>query len=318
MRYFVVSLIVMGLLFSAVIPAGAASRNYIEEIKYVAGKYDNEFSSGVIAKEQVKRMLLNEMAEDALKKSSVPGLSESKANYIAEFSACVFIEPLTENWENGTYHYKAKIRADINAIINDVRALKEAGGDMDDILANRAMADHALKCVERIQEKAASRMDDPEIKEEYDRAVIQLHAADWYEKARFSGFAGKLQEAIDAYSKVIECNPDLALAYYNRGYLCLTHLKDKEKALSDYSMANQLFYNDAIGHLKSKRYEECVESLNYAIVVNPQDAEAFYQRAACYIGLGHQDKVLENFKTAAKLGHARTREMLNARGIEWE
>jgi tetratricopeptide (TPR) repeat protein len=52
---------------------------------------------------------------------------------------------------------------------------------------------------------------------QYDKEANGLSAIDWFEKGDAFQNAGNHKQAIEAYSKGIELDPNDAKAYYNRG-----------------------------------------------------------------------------------------------------
>ncbi len=85
--------------------------------------------------------------------------------------------------------------------------------------------------------------------------------------------SGKLNEAIEDYSKHIELKPDFAEAWYFRGVL--KYQLNDSTALSDY---------------------------NKAIELNPNFGEAFNNRAIIYIVKNEKEKACSDLKSAQKLG----------------
>jgi tetratricopeptide (TPR) repeat protein len=148
-------------------------------------------------------------------------------------------------------------------------------------------------------------------------AVNRLAAADRYEEARYHELVGQPQKAIGAYTEAIEFLPGLATAYWNRGRLYLSHLKDKTKAASDFNAALQVYSSNADNHMKSGEYQECIDDIESALALNADFAKAYYQRAACRIGLGEQDGAREDFIRAARLGDQGARDILVAKGVAW-
>ncbi len=101
---------------------------------------------------------------------------------------------------------------------------------------------------------------------------------------------GSRQEAIDAFSKAIELNPDDGLAYRNRGE----------------------------AYFFSGDYKHAIEDLSKAIELNPQDSSAYYFRGLSYERLGnHQQYVIDCIK-AARLGNKKARDSLSSQGIVWQ
>lgn len=86
-----------------------------------------------------------------------------------------------------------------------------------------------------------------------------------------------LKKLIPVYSKAIESDPNLELAYARRGAAFFI-LQKYRRALSDLTMA---------------------------ISLNPTDTRAFFGRAQCYAQMGRSDKAAEDYRRACDLGYGK-------------
>ena len=87
--------------------------------------------------------------------------------------------------------------------------------------------------------------------------------------------ANHWNEALNAYDKVLELNPNDASAYYNRG-LAYSNLGNYKLAILNYDRA---------------------------IEINRKDADAYYNRGNAYSRLGNSTYANQDWKMAAKLGN---------------
>ena len=97
--------------------------------------------------------------------------------------------------------------------------------------------------------------------------------------------AGRLDEAVQRYSLLIERRPDFAEGHYKRGN-AFNRLERWSEALSDYNRAVALDpgYANAFCNRGSvleclKRPEDALASYERALSINPKDAFAYYNRA---------------------------------------
>ncbi len=97
-----------------------------------------------------------------------------------------------------------------------------------------------------------------EVQTNYDDVIADLDAAielnpqlgiAYYNRGNVKCMSKDFTGAIDDYSKSISVGPELPQAYYNRG-LTLIYLKDKEKGCYDISKAGELGIDDAYAVLK--------------------------------------------------------------------
>ena len=91
-----------------------------------------------------------------------------------------------------------------------------------------------------------------------------------YDKDELKDYKG----AIEDYTKVIEINPNYAIAYYNRG-ISKAELKDHNGAISDYTKA---------------------------IDINPNYAKAYYNRGLDKYDLGDTNGACKDARKAQELG----------------
>jgi tetratricopeptide (TPR) repeat protein len=116
-----------------------------------------------------------------------------------------------------------------------------------------------------------------------------LTAIDWFKKGYTFTLSGNYQEAIDAYDKSIELNPNFAEAYYIRG-TAYYNLGDPKRAIQD---------------------------LDKTIELKTEYADAYYNRGLAFNKLGNSDKATENYKIAARLGVKTAQDHLKEQGTVW-
>ncbi len=128
----------------------------------------------------------------------------------------------------------------------------------------------------------------------------------WYDK-------GNQRQAIKAYSKAIETDPDYTTAWVNRG---LSHaLRGRySKALADFETAlqqdpanMQAFYFRAFAHEKEGRYRLAVEDYTRALDLADGDTEAatiLHHRGLAYREMKNTEQALADYDRALSLNPA--------------
>lgn len=118
---------------------------------------------------------------------------------------------------------------------------------------------------------------------------------------------GKMEEAIQEYSKAINKDPRNAAAYNNRG-IVYDDLEQYEKAIEDYNKAIELDSNDALAYNNRGvaydnlgQYEKAIEDYDKAIKLDPDYAAAYNNRGVIYNALGQYEKAIECYTQAIKL-----------------
>jgi len=122
-----------------------------------------------------------------------------------------------------------------------------------------------------------------------DPDLSEISATNWSEIGRQAIDANRWNEALNAYDKAIELNPNDASAYNNRG----------------------LAYNNL------SKYKQAILSYDRAIELNPKDADAYYNRGKAYNSLGNTIYANQDLKIAAKLGNIFAQKSLKEKGITW-
>ena len=157
----------------------------------------------------------------------------------------------------------------------------------------------------------------------HNKTVEGFSATNWSKIGRQAIDANRWNEALNAYDKVLELNPNDASAYYNRG-LAYDNLDKNDLAIADYSKAIELNpeYGDAFKNLAknfSRRgdYRRAILYYDRAIEINRKDADAYYNRGDAFSRLGNSNYANEDLKKAAKLGNILAQKYLKEKGINW-
>ena len=157
----------------------------------------------------------------------------------------------------------------------------------------------------------------------HNKPFERFNAANWSEIGRQAIDAKRWNEALNAYNKAIELNPNDASAYNNRG-LAYDNLDKNDLAIADYEKAIELNpkYRDAfnnIGNSYGRRgyYKQAILYYDRAIELNQNDADAYYNRGNAYSRLGDSAFANQDLKIAAKLGNIFAQKSLKEKGITW-
>ena len=157
----------------------------------------------------------------------------------------------------------------------------------------------------------------------HNKTIEGFSAANWSEIGRQSIDAKHWNEALNAYNKAIDLNPNDASAYYNRG-LAYDNLDKDDLAIADYEKAIELNpkYGDAFNNLaktygRRGYYKQAILFYDRVIELNPKDADAYYNRGKAYERLGDSRFANQDLKIAAKLGNIFAQKSLKEKGITW-
>ena len=157
----------------------------------------------------------------------------------------------------------------------------------------------------------------------HNKTIEGFSATKWSEIGRQAIDAHRWNEALNAYDKAIEINPNDASAYNNRG-LVYDNLDKNDMAIADYKKAIELNpnYGDAFNNLgktygRHGDYQRAVLYYDRAIEINKKDADAYYNRGDAFSKLGNSKYANDDLKMAAKLGNIFAQKSLKEKGITW-
>lgn len=113
---------------------------------------------------------------------------------------------------------------------------------------------------------------------------------------------------IHYFTKALELNPSLSVAYEKRGLLYYFQekypemLNDFEKVTELEPLKSEAHLMLGLAHMKQRSFEEALASLTRAIELDPQLAGAYSHRAETYRLKGMVDEAIQDSTRAIKLG----------------
>lgn len=147
-----------------------------------------------------------------------------------------------------------------------------------------------------------------------------LSAQEWFDRGCFMGEIGNYRKAVEAFSRVIDLNPEFAHAYNNRA-VAHSELGNYRLAIQDCNRAVNLDpdeaafrFNRGIAFGKGGEYDLAIEDFKRVLEMDPQHAHARF-----FLGLIQRSMPKEahrgtdNIKSSARLGNEVAREYLRSR-----
>lgn len=114
-------------------------------------------------------------------------------------------------------------------------------------------------------------------------------------------------QTVELYSKAIDLDPTLAVAYYNRANAYID-LKQPDKALEGYKKAMSLGFKKGMVYmgLASAQHslgqaDAALENFDKALALDPTQQFAYNNRGAIYLKRGEYDKAIADFNAALKI-----------------
>jgi len=143
----------------------------------------------------------------------------------------------------------------------------------------------------------------------FDKAIEinpQYEAA-WYLKGAALNRWGMYSDAVQAYDKVIEINPRNESAWHGKG-ITLGNLGKYDEAVQAFDKAIEINPKNAVGwYLKGAALDrqgkvlEAIQACNNATEINPQDAEAWYIKGKVLEDLGRYDEAIQAFDNSTQI-----------------
>jgi tetratricopeptide (TPR) repeat protein len=299
----ILKLIVSGILFSILswTVAYGAVVTFTKEYTYQASEFDSKASSRILALEQVKRLLLEELGTYLISETEVKNFQMTKDQITVFTAGIVSAEVIDEKWDGKTYYLKAKIAADpkdVSKAIDDFRQDKQKTKELEEI--SRKAAEQAKEIallkkeleVAKISSSKLSDKVDAKTIQQYKNAVTKLSANDWLMKGMVLSSS---RAAIEAYDKAIELDPEYEEAYFCRGMTYLDLSINYQKAIDDinsaikfhpsrpengsYTLAEK-YSTRAKAYLKSGNYPQALNDLEQVISLdcNADISSAFWKK----------------------------------------
>jgi len=287
--------------------AFAGIKVFIEDYTYQASKADCKLSSRTIASEQVKRLLLEELATYLESETEVRNFRLTKEQIIILTAGIVRVEIIDENWDGKEYSLKAKIEADPKEVIKSIDHLRQDSQKTKALEEARKKAYVVLEEVKKLKREMGSAQDGKAEQDQYTKAINALRATDWFERGITLENASNVQEAMEAFDKAIELDPQAAWAYYNRG-LAYGKVGDYRQAIRDFDKVIELnpqaawAYKDrGAVYDKLGSYRVAIRDFDKAIELDPKVAWSYYNRGVAYMELGSYRVAIRDFDKAIEL-----------------
>jgi tetratricopeptide (TPR) repeat protein len=300
-------LMVMFLLFP--VQSLAASKVFEREYTYSASEADSKLTCRVIALEQVKRLLLEELGTYLHSISEVKDGVLTKDEIVSLTAGVVRTEIISEHWDGKVYRLKARIKADPDYAIKAIDLLRKDRQKSKDLEESQARAKQYLNEIERLkQELTKAKGEALKRKQiEYSKVVKNLSAEDWFEKGNSFRIFNQYEEAIMAYTRALNINPRFADAYNNRG-LARADKGNYDRSIADYNSALEInpryalaYYNRGGVWVDKGDYDSAIADFNKALEINPRFAEAYSGRGVTWAYKGDYDSAIADFNSALEI-----------------
>ena len=301
------------LIFSMVfwLPITAASAKtvtYVKEYTYQASELDSKLSSRTVAMEQVKRLLLEELGTYLISETEVKDFQLTRDRISSLTAGIVMTVILEETWDGRTYFIKAKITTDTDELVKSLDRIRGNQEESKNWEETRKKTEEALREIEKLKKEIADGKAEKISQEKYVKAVNELSALEWFRKGYALRHNEKNnQEAMKAFDKAIEIDPNFAKAYAGRAAI-YNEWRQYQKGLRESEQAVKLDPNLAWGYNCRgwaynglRNHQKALEDLTRAIELEPKYAWAYSNRSSAYYFLAKYHQAIEDANRAIEL-----------------
>ncbi len=143
----------------------------------------------------------------------------------------------------------------------------------------------------------------------FDKAIeIDPNYAQAYlQRAYIYNDGGQYPESLRESDRAIKLDPKLAMAFNSRG-VARTGMRDYREGIKDFNKAIELdpkyaspYYNRSLANYGLKNYRQGVEDANKAIQLDPNTPYSYYHRARSLAALGNYQEAIEDYGRAIQI-----------------
>ncbi len=168
--------------------------------------------------------------------------------------------------------------------------------------------EEALKEIEKLKKEIQKGEGEKVTQEKYAKAVNELNATEWFKKGFTLRYVDKNnQEAMKAFDKAIEIDPNYAKAYAQRAVIYadwrqfLKALKESEQAIKLDPNLAWGFNSRGVAHTGLMNYQEAIQDFNKALELEPRYAWPYCNRSWANLMLRNYPRAVEDASKAIEL-----------------
>jgi len=309
MKSILMRITLISLLLVLLIPhhVSAELRTFIKEYTYQVSDYDSKISSRVIALEQVKRLLLEEVGTYLISETGVKDFRLTKDKITTLTAGIVQTEILDEKWDGKTYYLKAKmsiVPQDVTKFIEGLKGNSQKNQELEEM---KRKVDEALSKIKQLQDERVSGQHLESRGNEYSKAVNELKAKEWIDKGIAFMNTEKYESALGAFNKAVEFDPTSSLTYLNKGWV-LNALGDYTLAVAMLNRAADLdsqnpwiYLHRASSYMVLGKCPQALLDVEKGISLDPTMAYAYAIRGWAHSCLGNLDRALADLNKSAQM-----------------
>lgn len=212
----------------------AKTVTFEEKYTYDASEADSKLTCRTISLLQVKRLLLEKLGTYIETKTEVANYQITKDEIAALSAGIIKTEILEEEWDGKIYSLTAKIDADPNSVAKAIHEMKGSRESEENIQKLENVNEKSIEQIKELKEELARiQYNLININRDFMSSSEIISAWESFETGLQLQREGKYKEAISAFNKSIEHNPKY-MHFYQRGR-AYKALKQYRKAINDFS-----------------------------------------------------------------------------------
>ena len=160
--------------FLLITNADAAMKTFIRDYTYQASEADSKQSCRILATEQVKRLLLEELGTYLESHTEVVDSELTKDQITTLTAGVVKTQIVKESWNGHEYWLQAKMDADPDEVAASIAKLSKDRQKVKQLEDNKKMSDKTLKDIDQLKKDMELDKDDPKKTVKYNEKVQTL------------------------------------------------------------------------------------------------------------------------------------------------
>ncbi|NQU03407.1 MAG: tetratricopeptide repeat protein [Syntrophaceae bacterium] len=290
--------------------------------KYVMGDLDTKKNARELALMDAKRLALEEAGTYLESSSEVKNFELTKDEVTSLASGVISVKILEESWnmsgENLVVTVLIRATVDTSNLEDRVASLKESKENVEEfknIQSQLAALQAEIKKLKegRTADKGGSmdrgRATDKDSEKNYAALTNRVTALDHLRNAESAMISGRITEAIDIYSKIMDIEPTMAEAYRGKA-VAYTRIGQAQEGLALIEKAIEIAPDDARSYGARSfimgsmgNFDQALKSVSRAIKIEPKNPKFYFGRANINMKLRKPQDAIKDFKRSCKLGN---------------
>ena len=212
----------------------AGIKNFTKEYTYQASELDSKSSSRIIALEQAKRLLLEELGVYLTSHTEVINSRLTKDKITSITAGIVSATVLSEKWDGKEFWLKAQISTDPTIVNDAIKAIAHDTKKIDELEASNKKISELTRQLELIKINSAEA--GKVVQTKYNQIIDKISAEDMmreYKNTYIDNINATDEHLIDYLTRIIKKDEGLGEAYWYRAIIYMKR-KDYIKAKSDF------------------------------------------------------------------------------------